>query len=181
MKYLRRQEELQKKYKNEKKTRVSQARVNGISPPKKRRKKIKLGTETVEECTSSNKELLLSERTTIDFEEASGSEYCPSDEDDLSSDHGTCMLNMRVCKFPCKNCQCFLFSLVENEAKRKNGKIKKRRDIIKVSGDDMSDESDSSFRPSRKHVVHKGDFKLWKYFLVDDVSYTIFFYFHFQF
>lgn len=84
--YLKQQEELQKKFKNEKKTHVKQShQKHVIRSPKKRRKKIKLGTETVEECYSKSGPLL-SEKMTVDFEEASGSEYCPSDEDNYSSE-----------------------------------------------------------------------------------------------
>lgn len=85
--YLKQQEELQKKFKNEKKTHIKQTHHKHVLPsPKKRRKKIKLGTETVEECSSKSAPLL-SEKMTIDFEEASGSEYCPSDEELDSSDN----------------------------------------------------------------------------------------------
>lgn len=86
--YLKQQEELQKKFKNEKKTHVNQSVQKQVPrPPKKRRKKIKLGTETVEECSSRRHEPMLSEKTTVNFEEASGSEYYPSNED-ISSEDG---------------------------------------------------------------------------------------------
>lgn len=87
--YLQQQEELQKRFKNVKKISLKKPDAKIIQrTPKKRRKKIKLGTETVDESPLKSDGPLLSERMTIDFEEQSGSEYYPSDESVSSEELG---------------------------------------------------------------------------------------------
>lgn len=49
------------------------------------------------------------------------------------------------------------FWIAENESKKEIRTGRKRKDVFKISGDEMSDESDSAYCGPRKHSVHKGD------------------------